>query len=547
MSALVLNRPVTLRATSDPSSSFVGVLRAGARLRVTAREHRAVQGASGIERRLVRLAVAELVAGGPAPPDAQGQVGLRGWITEEQALSVFTSGTRHLLELAKEDKPLIPVSDVELRSLGLGDNDAKVDIERGTGAEIEALIPAPPEPSSHGHSSDKDMPRTKSWGARQVANLLHEDEVRHSSPAAPLPGQLMHVGVSGPGRTGILRAGSSGSPKALRHRTVSFGGQTDYQWRAQARQAFDAIDTDRSGYVDRDELQTLLARVGVHQAEELQQAMREMDPNGDDSISFEEFAVWLRQRVMDPGNAKSQAWRALQKLNFEGRLGQSLGVVPRRQSLKMMVKKKKESATTLRQVFKEMDTEATGWLSKAEFAHMVYKMDGKAMKTKALTEVFNRLSKTNSETGEHYIDFETFESWFLERLGSDVRSARVLARQLFVNSDEDRSGSLSKAEVARIEAKLRSQFPQIKLDPPFDLDTDFRAMQKGSGGAGRSSTDRTAEVSWEQFEAWWRDRSGDDEATVPVLPEAMVIQVRVPIEAPCPQCPRHADPMHARK
>jgi hypothetical protein len=123
----------------------------------------------------------------------------------------------------------------------------------------------------------------------------------------------------------------------------------------------------------------------------------------------------------------------------------------------------------------------------------------------------------------------------------------VLARQLFVNSDEDRSGSLSKAEVARIEAKLRSQFPQIKLDPPFDLDTDFRAMQKGSGGAGRSSTDRTAEVSWEQFEAWWRDRSGDDEATVPVLPEAMVIQVRVPIEAPCPQCPRHADPMHARK
>jgi len=32
-------------------------------------------------------------------------------------------------------------------------------------------------------------------------------------------------------------------------------------------------------------------------------------------------------------------------------------------------------------------------------------------------------------------------------------------------------------------------------------------------------------VTWEDFERWWRERAGDDEGTVPVLPEAMVTRV----------------------
>jgi hypothetical protein len=95
---LVLARPTTLRRTSDPQSSFVALLEAGARLQLAGpHETRAIVGASGQRRQLLRLAVRR--ADGAEP-------GLAGWITEEQAPSVFTVETRHLVASTTAPAPV---------------------------------------------------------------------------------------------------------------------------------------------------------------------------------------------------------------------------------------------------------------------------------------------------------------------------------------------------------------------------------------------------------------------------------------------------------
>ena len=134
-----------------------------------------------------------------------------------------------------------------------------------------------------------------------------------------------------------------------------------------------------------------------------------------------------------------------------------------------------------------------------------------------------------------------------------MRAARVLASSLFKEADADDSGTLDQQEVGSMIAIIESKFPQIQLDPPFLLERDFAEMtgqiwnppadegeqehdghggHGGGGGGGAAGRGRKrrfvkaeVEVSWDQFEAWWRQRSGDDEGTVPVLPEALVMRV----------------------
>ena len=62
---------------------------------------------------------------------------------------------------------------------------------------------------------------------------------------------------------------------------------------AQLREFFNEIDTDGSGFLDRDEIAALAKRLGVEFSErELDEAMAEMDADGGGEIDFEEFAAW---------------------------------------------------------------------------------------------------------------------------------------------------------------------------------------------------------------------------------------------------------------
>eukprot|EP01043_Picozoa_sp_COSAG02_P057714 COSAG02_NODE_7054_length_3206_cov_4.593343_2_plen_328_part_00 len=162
----------------------------------------------------------------------------------------------------------------------------------------------------------------------------------------------------------------------------------------------------------------------------------------------------------------------------------------------------------------------SGSMNRHEFAAMIKSCGGKKRKGKEITEIFKRLEGRDAGSGE--ISFEQFETWFLEEMKSDVRAARVLAGQLFKLVDVDKDGTLSKDEFSHIAADLASKFPHVKLDPPFDLEVDWHNICQAAADAKGNVPE---EATWDDFERWWRERAGDDEGSVPVLPEAMAHRV----------------------
>lgn len=68
-----------------------------------------------------------------------------------------------------------------------------------------------------------------------------------------------------------------------------------------ARAAFETIDTDKSGYLEREELEAVMANVANEfgsnkpTREEVDEVLHELDENGDGRISLTEFLVLIEQ------------------------------------------------------------------------------------------------------------------------------------------------------------------------------------------------------------------------------------------------------------
>lgn len=77
--------------------------------------------------------------------------------------------------------------------------------------------------------------------------------------------------------------------------------QNEDRLRAVAKTAFDQVDADHSGFIDRSELETVMNRVAknLHMttptAAEIDTLMREIDTNADGQVSFNEYVELVRR------------------------------------------------------------------------------------------------------------------------------------------------------------------------------------------------------------------------------------------------------------
>lgn len=68
-----------------------------------------------------------------------------------------------------------------------------------------------------------------------------------------------------------------------------------------AKSAFDAVDSDRSGFIDEPELKSVMTSVAqdigmdAPTDSDVQDVLKELDKNNDGKISLEEFKVLIRQ------------------------------------------------------------------------------------------------------------------------------------------------------------------------------------------------------------------------------------------------------------
>ncbi|CAH8636734.1 hypothetical protein MS3_00003752 [Schistosoma haematobium] len=69
------------------------------------------------------------------------------------------------------------------------------------------------------------------------------------------------------------------------------------QW----KMAFNSIDKDKSGYLSSDEIRTLLHECGYNRytQDEIDKWIETVDKNGDGKISFDEFVIFLNNKIDD--------------------------------------------------------------------------------------------------------------------------------------------------------------------------------------------------------------------------------------------------------
>eukprot|EP01083_Nonionella_stella_P013487 37948_1 len=64
------------------------------------------------------------------------------------------------------------------------------------------------------------------------------------------------------------------------------------------REIFNLVDEDRGGSISKEELQQLMATVGIHTTQaEIDQIVAEIDKNNDGEIQFEEFVAVMSHKV----------------------------------------------------------------------------------------------------------------------------------------------------------------------------------------------------------------------------------------------------------
>eukprot|EP00941_MAST-03F_sp_MAST-3F-sp1_P004423 g4423.t1 len=111
-----------------------------------------------------------------------------------------------------------------------------------------------------------------------------------------------------PAGTKISSPKKGQDPKTIKHEKI-------------AKQLFDKIDTNNSGTLEKKEIKVLAAKMGDKLTsflshKKLDEAFNDMDPNGDGSVSFEEFIGWYhRQHPVEPHHVHAKAKHIFDRLD----------------------------------------------------------------------------------------------------------------------------------------------------------------------------------------------------------------------------------------
>ena len=154
---------------------------------------------------------------------------------------------------------------------------------------------------------------------------------------------------------------------------------------AELRELFDLIDADRSGFLDRDEIQNLAGRLGKHlTAAQLDEAMDEMDQDGGGEVDFDEFVDWWTNTASKQRGVFAYG---------APKLGQT------------MLRKDMTSAE-LRTVFLEIDTDGAGALDRGEVVALAQRLGH----TLTDAQLSRAMSEMDSDGGGS-VDFDEFKNW----------------------------------------------------------------------------------------------------------------------------------------
>jgi Ca2+-binding EF-hand superfamily protein len=179
--------------------------------------------------------------------------------------------------------------------------------------------------------------------------------------------------------------------------------------------AFKLLDEDKSGYLDRKELEATASRGGIKlTAKELDILMGLYDKSGDDRVDWAEFSAMMATKGMEKNVQATGIMSGVQNTMTAGqqtaaKRTEALGkaVMSNRQIMLLLKEKVEQMAlnggeTAARKVFRKFDPESTGRVPKKAFQQVLSHKWGMKLGDQQLDEIFGMFDKDgNGEDRAH--------------------------------------------------------------------------------------------------------------------------------------------------
>ena len=323
-----------------------------------------------------------------------------------------------------------------------------------------------------------------------------------------------------------IQATEGASDVTLREALKSFYSGKEHT----AESTFAALDLDGSGTLDREELGKAAGALGatlklVMTDAELDYQFKMMDPDGDGTITLEEFKEFWKEQEIDQlvdDMDTEEVQEALQDIGVDTN-GRVVSQVTMREALKAHYSGR---IWTAHSAFDRLDRDNSGQLERSEFQQAAGVL-GANLKFFLTVDEVNRQFDHIDTDRDGYVSFEEFQRWWIEletdskvgemdeidlaiamqkagiqAEGASVASMRdalrahtttkaMTVRALFDSIDEDGSGYLDREEMEKAAAMLGAKLGFLMSEE--QINHQWELMDPDGDG----------EVTFDEFQAWW--------------------------------------------